>query len=136
MPDEIIPLYGEPDETYDEKNMINKLGLNPDLKISDWYFHYTNCLWAVQESKSEYHFSMGVKQLRSTISQLKQKGRKVDLAIIVMERFGLEKRLYDVDHDRDNILMLKSGRDFKIEGVTVHLFLKRQIREIRARRRL
>lgn len=136
MPDEIVPLYGDPDETYDEKDMIGKLGLDSHLKISDWYYHYTNCLWAVQESKSAYHFSMGVKQLRSTITQLKQKGRKVTLAIIVMERFGIEKRLYDIDHDRNNVLMYKSGRDLKIEGVTVHFFLRRQIPEIRATGRL
>lgn len=135
MSDEIVPLYGKPDTVYSEADMKAKLGIspNPNQKIADWYFHYTNCLWAVQESKSKYHLSMALKQLRSTIPQLLEKGRKVQIAIVVMERLGRERQMYDIDKNRNNVLMLKSGKDLKISGTTIHLFLEREVRDIKAR---
>jgi hypothetical protein len=133
---EIVPLYQDPNEVYDEDDMRGRLGLDRDQPIADWYFHYPNSMWAVQESKGGYHLSRAIQQLRSTIRQLLQKGRRVNLAIVVMERLGREKQLYDIDRTRDNVLMLKSGRDVKVEGITVHLFLTREVPEIRARGRL
>jgi hypothetical protein len=135
LSDEIVPLYGKPDIVYSETDMKTKLGLSlkPNQKIADWYFHYTNCLWVVQECKSKYHLSMALKQLRSTIPQLLEKGRKVQIAIVVMERLGREKQMYDIDKNRDNVLMLKSGKDLKISGATIHLFLEREVQDIRAR---
>jgi len=130
-----VPLHGDPDEVYDKQDMIAKFGLDPDQKIADWYFHYTNCLFAVQESKGGY-LRDGIAQLESTILQLKQKGRKVHLAVVFMERLGREKQLYDIDRDRDNTLLRKSGKEVKVEGVGVHFFVRNDIRELRARGRL
>jgi L-fucose mutarotase/ribose pyranase (RbsD/FucU family) len=133
---EIVPLYGKPDEAYSNGDMRAKLGLASHRMIADWYVHYPNCIWAVQECKSKYHLDIALRQLRSTITQLLEKQRKVQIAIIVMERLGREKQMYEVDKKRDNVLMLKSGHDYKISGVTVHLFLERELREIKSRGRL
>lgn len=136
MSDEVVPLHQAPKEVYGEDEMLGALGLDKNRPIADWYFHYPNSLWGVQESKGGYHLSRAIEQLRSTISQLLNKGKKVNLAIVVMERLGREKQIYDIDKDRDNVLTLKSGKDVKVEGVTVHLFLKREIGEIHSRGRL
>ncbi len=130
-----IPLYGDPNEIYSEDDLFSKLGLDRNQKIADWYFHYPNCLKAVQESKGGY-LRDSIAQLESTIRQLKQKGEKVNLAIIFMERLGREKQLYEIDKNADNTLKQKSGKEMKVEGVSIHLFVRADVREIRARGRL
>lgn len=130
-----IPLYGEPNEVYREQDIITKLGLDPKQKIVDWYFHYRNCMWAVQESKGTY-LRDTIAQLSSTIWQLKQKNAKVNLAIIFMERLGREKTMYEIDKHSDNTLKMRSGKEVKVEGLSIHLFVRADVKEIRARGRL
>lgn len=130
-----VPLYGNPNEVYSDQDMITKLGLDPNQKIADWYFHYPNCLKAVQESKGSY-LRDSIDQLGSTIRQLKQRGEKVNLAIIFMERLGREKQLYEIDKNTDNTLKHKSGKEVKVEGVSIHLFVRANVRELRTRGRL
>lgn len=130
-----VPLYGEPNEVYNEQGMVEKLGLDPNAKIADWYFHYPNCMYAVQESKGAY-LRDTIAQLGSTVWQLKQRGSQVNLAVIFMERLGREKQLYEIDKNTDNTLKMRSGKEVKVEGLSIHLFVRADVREIRARGRL
>jgi hypothetical protein len=92
-------------------------------------------MWAVQESKGAY-LRDTIAQLSSTIWQLKQKNAKVNLAIIFMERLGREKTMYEIDKHSDNTLKMRSGKEVKVEGLSIHLFVRADVKEIRARGRL
>jgi len=87
-----------PNEEYnlDNKSDLRKLGLDPDVdvKIADKYVHYRNCRYAVVEFKGST-LRKAVTQLEVTVKRLLGIGKKVDFAIIVMNRLSRwEKRIF------------------------------------------
>jgi hypothetical protein len=81
----------KPDALYDLDNQSDllKLGLGyqAELKIADKYAHYQNCKYAVIELKSNT-LRKAVEQLDSTVKRLVSVGKKVDLAIVVINRLN------------------------------------------------
>jgi hypothetical protein len=96
-----------PDELYDldKETDLQKLNLNSKsgLKIADNYAHYQHCKHAVIESKSNT-LRNAIEQLESTMKQLLEAGRKVDLPIIVANRLNRwEKQIFK--RSKENILL-------------------------------
>lgn len=88
------------DEKYYPEEMIRKLGLKNNEKICDGYGHFRNCTWFILECKSRVEIGKGIEQLESTLKQLREKGKKIDKAIMVIEAIGRqEKRKYKVGKD-------------------------------------
>lgn len=94
----------KPDRQYDldEESDLLGLGLNPDIdvKVADKYVHYRNCKHAVVEFKSST-LRKAIMQLEVTVKRLLSVGKKVELAIIVMNRLSRwEKRIFRRRRDR------------------------------------
>jgi len=93
-----------PDRQYDldEESDLLRLGLNPDIdvKVADRYVHYRNCKNAVVEFKGST-LRKAIMQLEVTVKRLLSVGKKVELAIIVMNRLSRwEKRMFKRQRDR------------------------------------
>jgi hypothetical protein len=105
MPQKVPIINGKtPDEQYDldNKSDLQEIGLNSevDIKVADKYVHYRNCKYAVIEFKGST-LRKAIIQLEITVKRLLTTGRKVDFAIIVMDRLSRwEKRIFKRRRDR------------------------------------
>lgn len=118
--------------------LINQLGLDPDRPIADAYRHYKNCKWAVIEFKGRSHLKRAREQLESTVQQLRQKGRPVEYAIVVMEKLRPpESKIYGRD-DRTHEVYFRAAtnRRVKIDNIPLLLYFTREVREVEERNRL
>jgi hypothetical protein len=85
--------YQEVSECYPEKEIIGKLGLDDHKKVVDAYGHHKSCKWFVFEDKnSKRGVKDAIEKAESTIEQLKQKGRNVDMVIIRIQGIGKRER--------------------------------------------
>jgi hypothetical protein len=125
------------DKHYDLDNTAHllELGLDPnaDLKIADSYDHYQHCKDAVIEYGSTLH--KAIEQVESTIKRLLDKGKKVDLLIIVVKRLSrFEQRLFK-RKPRDYILRERKSdrpRLIKVDSKawTIFLFYSREVKSM------
>lgn len=98
-----IPLIDglRPNQDYvlDSASDLRKLGLPSQVqtKIADRYIHYQDCRFAVIEFKSST-IGKAIRQIEATVQMLAGVGKKVDLAIVVMDKPNkYEMRIYKRD---------------------------------------
>jgi len=94
----------KPNEKFDLDNQshLTSLGLNMKTidERADRYAHYPHCDWAVIEWKGST-VPKAIRQIQSTVKELVQHGKKVDMLIILKKRLNrFEQRLYKRRKDR------------------------------------
>jgi len=130
-----IPLIEglSPDEIYDldDNSHLTQLGLDPQvkLKIADKYVHYVTCTCAVIEFKSST-LGKAIKQIEITVERLAKVGKKVDLAIIEMNRMNTyEQRRYKRNKYKQ-LVNTWNGKLILVSGVSsskVYLYLTKEV---------
>lgn len=134
MPMRAPILYGgKPDKEYDLDDPSDRSQLsiaNVASKIADRYAHYPNCNWAILEFKGST-LRKAIEQLTDTAKLLANKGKKVDVSILVMKRLsGGERRM--LKRTRDKLLLNpQNGKPYQIttgsNQVNILLFMESEV---------
>ena len=112
------------DVKYSTADLRDKFGLDPNKPTADGYGHHKSCEWFVQEVKST-DLDWAVEQVKSTIEQLKDHGKPVDKAFIVIKR---EPRSAKYEVRRGLLYYKGSKRPCSVRGVVIRVVHEKEIR--------
>ncbi len=134
-----IPPFNNVDLLLDEDGLRNDLNIPEDKPVADYYCHYVDCVHAVIETKGN-KIGKALRQLEKTIERLISAGKKVDKAIIVLNRLSkYERRKFEIDR-RSFRLYEKHGKTprpititYKTKKIPVFVVRRTDFGRLRAR---
>ena len=106
------------DEYYEEDDLRNIAGISANEPVADTYFHKTDCIWVISEIKrGRGNLMKALRQLEVTAEKLLEKGRRVDIAAIIIRAFDdKEKRFFERGQDFELFKKEKKRIKIKILG--------------------
>jgi hypothetical protein len=101
---------------------------------ADLYAHSGACSYLVQECKCNNSLSDGVEQLEKTVSTLLTNSHRVDRAIIIMDSFGNECKMFKRKKHSQHLYKKMGKRDVPIvvgRNLGVELYLRSELKPSR-----